>query len=203
MEKGDIVLFIGAHPDDIEFGCGSTLSKCIDIGCDVYCLVMSPIDGDGILYSEFGLSCEIYGISSDKVMKLDYPVRRFNEYRQSILDYMVSVYISISPEYVFVPSSDDIHQDHMVVHEESIRAFKHCNMLGYELPWNNLRSVVNHYIRVEENDVGKKVNAISCYASQSGRCYSSSEFIYSLARVRGTQVNSDYAEAFEYIRGVI
>ena len=35
------ILAIGAHPDDIEFGCGGTLLKYSEKGHKVYILVMS------------------------------------------------------------------------------------------------------------------------------------------------------------------
>jgi LmbE family N-acetylglucosaminyl deacetylase len=34
-------LAIGAHPDDIEFGCGATLAKWADTGCEVHLLVLT------------------------------------------------------------------------------------------------------------------------------------------------------------------
>ncbi len=34
-------LAIGAHPDDIEFGCGATLAKWADAGCSVHLLVLT------------------------------------------------------------------------------------------------------------------------------------------------------------------
>lgn len=37
----DRVLAIGAHPDDVEFGCGATLAKWADAGCRVHMLVLT------------------------------------------------------------------------------------------------------------------------------------------------------------------
>lgn len=34
-------LAIGAHPDDIEFGCGGTLSKWANEGCEIFCLILT------------------------------------------------------------------------------------------------------------------------------------------------------------------
>jgi len=41
------ILAIGAHPDDIEFGCGGTLSKYSEKGHKVYMLVLSKGDKGG------------------------------------------------------------------------------------------------------------------------------------------------------------
>ena len=37
----DVALAIGAHPDDIEFGCGATLAKWAAAGASVHLLVLT------------------------------------------------------------------------------------------------------------------------------------------------------------------
>jgi len=49
----------------------------------------------------------------------------------------------------------------------------------------------------------KKIEALNCYESQRCRAYFDDDFIQSLARTRGVQINASYAEAFEVIRWVI
>jgi hypothetical protein len=49
----------------------------------------------------------------------------------------------------------------------------------------------------------KKVEALKEYKSQAHRAYANEEFIKSLARVRGVQINTNYAEAFEILRWIL
>jgi hypothetical protein len=49
----------------------------------------------------------------------------------------------------------------------------------------------------------KKVESLKAYESQSGKNYMNPDFIRSLAKVRGVQANSPYAEAFEIYRWMI
>ena len=104
---------------------------------------------------------------------------------------------------VFVPSPNDIHQDHQVISEEGLRAFKQTTVLGYEMPWNNLAFQTSCFIRLQEEHVEKKVRALEKYKSQLHRDYLNENFIRSLATTRGVQIGVKYAEAFEIIRLVL
>jgi len=102
-----------------------------------------------------------------------------------------------------MPNSNDIHQDHKVIYEEGLRAFKHSSMLGYELPWNSLQFTSNFHVKLSKDDMTTKWKAISAYRSQEVRAYKSEAFFEGLARVRGLQVGTEFAEAFELIRWVL
>jgi hypothetical protein len=58
-------------------------------------------------------------------------------------------------------------------------------------------------MKLEKKHIEKKINALSCYESQGKRDYMSSDFILSLARTRGVQIGTAYAEAFEVVRLII
>ena len=59
------------------------------------------------------------------------------------------------------------------------------------------------FIPLKETHLQAKINALSAYKTQEGRHYMAPEFIRSLAKVRGTQINVDYAEAFEVVRLIV
>ena len=146
---------------------------------------------------------EYYGIPFENREVYDYPVRRFQEYRQNILDDMIKLNQKYSPDLVFMPSIQDIHQDHHTVAEEAMRAFKRMTLLGYEVPWNNYSFNNQAYIKLNEEDVQKKIGAISCYETQKKRNYSDPAFTRGLAITHGVQANCKYAEAFEVVRWMI
>lgn len=41
LEVPKVALAIGAHPDDVEFGCGGTLAKWAELGCEIHHFVMT------------------------------------------------------------------------------------------------------------------------------------------------------------------
>ena len=102
-----------------------------------------------------------------------------------------------------MPSLNDIHQDHLTVAEEGLRAFKTTTILGYELIWNNLTFNTTTFIKLEAKEVEYKCQALQEYKSQEKRNYMSNDFIYALAKARGVQINTEYAEAFEVVRWII
>lgn len=70
------------------------------------------------------------------------------------------------------------------------------------MPQNNMTFNTQMFVRLEHDDIGKKIEALESYRSQDGRPYLTREFIWSLARVRGMQAGSKYAETFEVIRWI-
>jgi N-acetylglucosamine malate deacetylase 1 len=208
--KTSRVLVLSPHTDDGEFGCGGTIAKLIGQGYEVFYIAFSAAEKSvppefpcDILRQEVVEATSALGIKRTNLIILDFPVRDFPSLRQPILEEMIKIKKDIGPEIVFLPSSNDTHQDHKTVSEEGFRAFKTLTMLGYEVPWNNLSFTTNCFFALDEKYLQKKIAALNCYKSQYGRNYASEEFIRSLARTRGTQIGSMYAEAYEVIRWVM
>ena len=201
------VLVLGAHTDDGEIGAGATISRFCREGKEVYYVAFSiceesvpkefPTD---ILSKEVINAASKLGIPKENIEILRYKVRKMPESRQDILEHMIKLRKKIQPDLVLLPSSFDIHQDHNTIYNEGIRAFKKTNILGYELPWNNLDTSNRCFIEVQEEDLRNKVNSILEYNSQSFRTYTNEEYIKSLLIVRGNQVDLDLAETFEVVR---
>lgn len=194
----------------MELGCGGTVSRLLEENAEIYSLAMSKCQisvpsnySENILEIEYANSCRSLGIDGNKTFILDYPVREFPEHRQSILQKFVDIRKTISPDIVFVPCSNDIHQDHNTVHMEATRAFKNTNLIGYELPWNNFKMINNFYVKLSEKNIQDKINALSHYRSQGFRNYTSDKFVRSLAIVRGIQGGAEFCESFELIKTII
>lgn len=203
-------LVLAPHPDDAEFGAGGTLKKLIEKNVELFYIAFSPCTisvpkgfEKDILYKELIDATAVLGIPKANIITFDFPVRNFPSKRQEILDEMISLRSKIKPDLVLLPNSNDIHQDHQVINEEGIRAFKHSKIIGYELPWNNLKVTNNFHVKLEKSHIEAKANAIKAYKSQQFRQYSSDEFFHGLATVRGLQINTEYAESFELIRWII
>ena len=204
--EGRKVRVICPHTDD-EFGCAGTLHRLIQGGAIVKYIALSRCEASvpepfpkDILEVECRKCTEVLGIKQELVTILDYPVRHFPQYRQDILEYFVKLGRLYEPDMVLMPSSFDTHQDHATVFQEGFRAFKYCTLLGYELPQNLISFNNSAFVRLSNDSMERKVEALSQYASQETRSYATVEFIRGLACVRGAQCNSAYAEAYEVIR---
>jgi N-acetylglucosamine malate deacetylase 1 len=201
------VLILAPHPDDTEFGLGGTLVKLLEMGTEVHLAVFSLCEKStpagfekGVIEKEFFEASEFLGLNLDNLHVFDYEVRDFPAHRQEILEDMIRLRNRLNPDLVFLPSSSDIHQDHNTIYNEGVRAFKHFNMLGYEMPWNNFGFKSYVFVNLTREQVEKKMKALEIYKSQASRAYSSTEFVESLAKVRAIQIGKEFAESFELIR---
>lgn len=204
------VLVLAPHTDDGEFGCGATINKLIEEGCDVYYAAFSacqqsvlPQFPSDILITEVKAATQVLGIVPENLILFDYDVRTFGYHRQEILDDMIKMRAEIQPDLIFMPNINDVHQDHKTVADEALRAFKFNSILSYELPWNNFSFETSSFVHLEEKHIQIKVNALKEYQSQMHRPYSDEDFIRSLARTRGVQIGTRYAEAFSVVRWII
>lgn len=200
-------LILAPHTDDGEFGCGGSISRLLEEGVEVHYMSFSICEEsvpDGypkdILQSELETATKILGFDKANVYSLRYPVRKFNYQRQEILEDIIRYRNLIKPDLVFIPSLNDIHQDHKVIAEEGVRAFKNTTILSYELLWNIISYNQTCFIELSKNHLEIKIKAIQAYTSQNNRAYSSAEFLKSQAIVRGVQAGCEYAEVFEVVR---
>jgi len=210
MNKINKILVLAPHTDDGEFGCGGSIARFIDEGKEIYYAAFSTAEESvpdpwpkDILKTEVKEATNRLGISQENVIIFDFKVRELSYHRQEILEALVNIKNDICPDLVFLPSSNDLHQDHSTVSIEGIRAFKNTTILGYEIPWNNIQFQAESFIILSEENIMTKLNALDAYNSQKGKSYANEEFIRSLARARGVQIGGRYAEAFEVIRWVI
>ncbi len=210
LPPGKRILVLAPHIDDGEFGAGGSIARYVRQGHEVFYAAFSVCEQsvpDGlskdILERELAAAMRVLGIPDERVRVYRYQVRYFPTHRQEILEDLIRLRADVRPELVLVPSVHDIHQDHGTLANEAIRAFKNVSMLGYEMPWNNLSFETASFVLLDEADVARKIEALSCYESQRHRPYASADFLRSLARTRGTQIGATFAEAFQVIRWVI
>lgn len=210
MNRVKKILVLAPHTDDGEFGCGGSVARFISEGKEVYYSAFSTAEESvpepwpkDILKTEVKEATRRLGIPPENLLIFNYKVRELGYHRQEVLEDLVRMKKAICPDLVFLPSSVDVHQDHSTVSIEGIRAFKNTSIFGYEIPWNNIEFRTEAFILLSENNIDKKIHALDAYNSQKGRNYANEEFIRSLARTRGVQIGSHYAEAFEVIRWVM
>jgi LmbE family N-acetylglucosaminyl deacetylase len=207
------ILVVSTHTDDAIVIAGGTILRILEANGQVFYAGLS-IASESLLEgfakdaveTETKLATKMLGIDAEKVRIERFPVRRFQEHRQKILDTLIDLRNGIKPDIVFVPSTTDTHQDHEVVNRESLRAFKNCcSIYGYDFPWTELHQMkLNLFYQLEERHIRKKMEAIKCLRSQIAKKtpYLTEEYIRGLAIERGVRIGAKYAEAFEIIREI-
>lgn len=206
----DRILVLAAHTDDAEIGCGGLIARSVDFKKEVFVVCFSPCVESipecfplDATEKEFDRSMEYFGVTGSTL--LNHSVRLFPEHRQEILDDMISIGRQFNPDLILTHSRHDPHQDHRVIVENAIAAFRQCSLLSWETPRMSYLSISNHFVSLSVNHLEAKINAINCYDSQKIKpnfLLTYNEAIRSLAQTRGAACNCKYAEAYEAIKWI-
>ena len=199
---GRKILFVGAHPDDIEIGCGAFLAN-ISGSAEVLCATVSDNQKNPELrnlVAEHYRSMRILGVPEDKVVVKDFETRNFPRDRQKILEFLYDLGRSFNPDIVFVHSQSDIHQDHTVVTTEALRAFRGTSVLGFDVLRSSYGFFPHFLVEVTENDAQLKLEALAEYETYKSKYYFSPQIIRSTLIRHGALAERPFAEGFDILR---
>ena len=199
---GKKVCFIGAHPDDIELGCGALIAR-IAGKTDVRCVTFSNNQKNPLLKNlveEHYASMQTLGVPRERVDLLDFETRRFQEHRQEILEAMISIMRTDDPDIVFVHTKSDVHQDHGVLTQEALRAFRGRTVLGFDVIRSSYGFFPDFLVGVDETDVQKKLDALACYKTYEGKYYFSPDVTRATLIRNGAICERPYAVGFDILR---
>ena len=201
---GRRVCFIGAHPDDIELGCGALIAHIVG-QTDLMCVTLSDNQKNPLLSDvvrEHYNSMEVLGVKKEQVRVESFETRRFPQARQEVLEYLYHLNRTFKPDIVFTHTKSDIHQDHVTVVDEALRAFRGITVLGFDVLRSSFGFFPNFLIGVDEEDVEKKIKALSQYNTYSDKYYFDPEITRSTMIRHGALAERKYAEGFEILRVV-
>ncbi len=199
---GQRVLFLGAHPDDIELGCGALIHHIAPIS-DVLCVTLSDNQKNPLLKNvveEQYKAMAALGVTKDKVVLGQFTTRIFQDARQDILEYFLSLRSNFKPDIIFVHSKQDVHQDHNTMTDESLRAFRGITLLGFDVVRSSYGFFPNFLVEVSEEDVNAKIEALSQYETYRDKYYFNSELSRSIMVRHGALAEVPFAEGFDILR---
>jgi LmbE family N-acetylglucosaminyl deacetylase len=167
------VLILAPHTDDAELGCGGTIARLAEEGVELHVAAFSTAEESlphglppDTLRREFIEAMPILGVPEENLSVYQFPVRKLSYHRQEVLEELIRLRATVRPDAVFIPSGNDLHQDHQVVHAEGLRAFKDMTVLGYELPWNHISFSGQAFFRLEPRHLEKKWAALQWHAGE-------------------------------------
>ena len=199
---GRSVLFLGAHPDDIELGCGALLHHIVN-QTEVLCVTLSDNQKNPDLKNikeEHYQAMDVLGVPQDKVVFGPFTTRVFPDARQEILEYFLKLRKEFGPDLIFVHSKQDIHQDHLTMTDEALRAFRGITVLGFDVVRSSYGFFPHFLVEVTEEDVNKKIEALACYETYRDRYYFNSELTRSIMVRHGALAERPFAEGFDILR---
>jgi LmbE family N-acetylglucosaminyl deacetylase len=200
--KSEVILAVGAHPDDIELGCGGTIRAVSKLGKKVIAVFLSKGEqsGDPEVRSKESIAALSF-LGVKEVYFGDFPDTEIPCSRRAI-DFLEAFFVANKPETILTHTVNDIHQDHRQVGWLSISAFRNApKLLAYETPRVTPAFSPTYFVDIT-NCVSDKWTALKCHFSQKTKRYITYESMVNLASFRGSQVNLPAAEAFEVVRYV-
>lgn len=192
------VLALGAHPDDLELGCGATLAKLAASGVRVVAVVLSK-GGEGgsqgfDRVAETRAALEALGVH--QIVQHSLPDTRLHEYLNELIAAIEGHVRELSPDRVYTMFDGDRHQDHRAVYQASAVACRRVpQILGYETP-SSYPNFVPTVFEPVDDFVELKVRALQMHESQGERLYMHEDKIRSAAHFRGVQVDLGQTEGF-------
>jgi N-acetylglucosamine malate deacetylase 1 len=199
---GKSVLFLGAHPDDIEIGCGALLHNIVK-QTEILCVTLSDNQKNPDLKNikdEHFRAMEVLGVPREQIVFGPFTTRVFPDARQEILEYFLKLRREFGPDLIFVHSRQDVHQDHLTMTDEALRAFRGITVLGFDVVRSSYGFFPHFLVEVTEEDVNKKVEALSCYETYRDRYYFNSEVTRSIMVRHGALAEMPFAEGFDILR---
>lgn len=189
---------IGAHPDDLELGCGATLAKLAAQGTSVHAVVLTT-GGNGADddYDRADETREaLMSLGVDHVTQHDLPDTRLHQHLNEMIALLEGHVRIVQPERVYTMFDLDRHQDHRAVYDASIVACRRVpQILGYETPSSYPNFLPTVFEQVDEF-IERKIAALKLHGSQEGRRYMQEEKVRSAAHFRGVQVDLGQTEGF-------
>jgi len=203
MIKSMNILAIGAHPDDIEYGCAATLIKYAERDHRIHLMVLTKGEEGGeseVRHEEQLAAAEIIGAKQvfwggyrDTQMPLN----------KELIDKIEEVLVDVEPDLILVNYGDDTHQDHRVLTEATMSATRYVrNVLFFEVPTTQN---FNPQVFVDISDtLERKFQVLKAHESQVMKTNIENMSIVELARAnatfRGIQGRVKFAEAFAPLR---
>ena len=199
---GKRTLFLGAHPDDIELGCGALIHHIVP-HTDVLCVTLSDNQKNPALKNvvdEYYQSMAILGVPKESVVVEQFTTRIFHDSRQEILEYFLKLRRDFQPDVIFVHSKADVHQDHNTMTEEALRAFRGITLLGFDVVRSSYGFFPHFLVEVNEADVEAKLEALSQYKTYADKYYFERELLRATMIRHGALAERPFAEGFDILR---
>jgi LmbE family N-acetylglucosaminyl deacetylase len=199
------VMAVGAHPDDIEIGCGGTLLA-LTRSRDVFAHVV-VLTGDETRRREAQTAADLFlnRAVSSRLDVFDLPDRLLPAHWEAAKEALVSVSTRPRPDLILCPRVEDAHQDHRVTAELVTQVWRDALVLQYEIPkWDGDLRPVTTYVPLDATTAHDKVDLLSrAFPSQLSKDWWDDETFVGLMRLRGLECRTRFAEGFVAAKTVL
>jgi LmbE family N-acetylglucosaminyl deacetylase len=199
------VVALGAHPDDIEIAAGGLLLTlaAANPGIRVHYVLLT---GTAERQAEAQSAAAKFLPGADLTFGLhDLPDGRLPAHWGAVKEKVHAEAATLTPDLVLCPSAGDAHQDHRLLGEMVPTVFRTALAIQYEIPkWDGDLGRPNVYLPLTDDIAKRKVELLhASFPSQHDKDWWDDEVFLGLARLRGMECRSRYAEAFFATKAVL
>jgi LmbE family N-acetylglucosaminyl deacetylase len=195
------LLFIGAHCDDIEIGCGGTILALQQLypDCRIHWLVLTsvPMRRAETMAAAAAL---VRPSNRGKVHVCELPDGLLPAHFGALKAQFENLKRDLEPDLVFTHNGLDRHQDHSLVNQVTWQTFRDHMIWEYEIPkYDGDLTTPNMYVQLPTNLATQKIDIIMrSFSSQASKSWFKADNLLALMRLRGLESRSDgeFAEAF-------
>jgi len=194
------ILFLGAHCDDIEIGCGGTVMQ-LARRYPKARFVWVTLSSDPQRAAETRAAAErlLQDARERDIRVEEFHGSYFPSYFSDLKDYFEGLK-ALKPDVVFTHLRQDLHQDHRVTNELTWNTFRDHLVLEYEIPkFDGDLGVPNVFVPLTRAQLQRKSDIVTeCFPSQANRAWFTRDTFEAIARLRGIECNAPegFAEAF-------
>jgi len=195
------ILVLGAHCDDIEIGCGSTLLKLLDDypDAEVFWVIFSS---NSVREAEARNSAQSYLCNhpGSSVEINNFRNGFFPYVAADIKEYFEALKAKFEPDIIFTHYIEDKHQDHRTISELTWNTFRNHVVFQYEIAkYDGDLVTPNLYAAADDVYVKRKIDLlVKHFSSQSDKHWFTQDLFKALMRIRGIECASEsgFAEGF-------
>lgn len=201
-KKSRNILAIGAHPDDVEIGCGATLKKHKENGDNVTILTLTGGAFGGEVTVRKKESYNAAAALQAQLVMCDHQDTELTSGPETICS-IETIIKNIRPDIIYTHSVNDTHQDHRATYYATLVAARTVKRIFSYLAPSGTIDFHPRYFEHIEDFIDDKMEAINCFTSQtigSARPYLTRSIIESTAEYWGRFSNYGKVEPFEVIR---
>ena len=199
------VVALAAHPDDLEIGCGGTLLRLAEDFPDLTADVVIATGVPGRIAEAHRAASLFLPGCTVTLQCAGLPDGRLPGAWSAVKELLEATAARSRPDLILAPRRTDLHQDHRTVAELVHTVWRDHLVLGYEIPkWDGDLDRPWLYVPLSEAVMRDKLRLLQeAYPSQAGRDWFDAEVFQGLARLRGMECRSRYAESFTTDKAVL
>lgn len=195
------VLALGAHPDDIEIGCGGTLLRLAAEQPDLEVTwVVLTSTAERAREAQASAEAFLEGVPRRRVVVKSHRDGYLPYVGAAVKDDFEALKSMVAPDLVFTHYREDRHQDHRTVSDLTWNTWRNHLILEYEIPkYDGDLGSPNLFSPLVADTLERKIGLIvEAFPTQVGRPWFTPDLFRAVARVRGMEcvAPDGLAEAF-------